>query len=114
MKINTQTWLCGNPPKTGQRQRYPGRFLYNLKKYYLGEGMDVLSMFSGASDIGVTTDIRPETGADIIAPFTRIPLPDSYFDMVIADPPYNTGYGLEWVKQKNDVPKPKHVSYHQD
>ena len=86
--MNTQTWLCGSPPKSGQRQRYPGRFLFNVRKYYPSMlGQKALHMFSGSSKEGVTTDLRPETGADIVAPFDAIPRPSSTFDAVLADPP---------------------------
>ena len=104
--MDTTTWLCGNPPSSGQRQRYPGRFEYNLRKYYNPEGLDVLHMFSGSCSWGMTTDARPETGADIIAPYDK--LPDiGPFDMVIADPPYNAGFAQEWQKE---LPKPKWIA----
>jgi len=102
-------WLCGSPPNTGQRQRWPGRFIYNLKKFYPLEGKKILSMFCGESDIGVTTDFRSETGAEIVAPYDKIPLKNGTFDMVIADPPYTAGFGFEWSKDMKDLPKPKHV-----
>jgi hypothetical protein len=102
-------WLCGSPPNTGQKQRYPGRFIYNLKRFYPVEGKKVLSMFAGASDIGETTDFRKDTGADIIAPFDKIPRRAGTYDMVIADPPYTAGFGFEWSKDMKDLPKPKHV-----
>lgn len=108
-------WLCGSPTSKGQKQQYPGRFIFNLKKFYSSDGKKVLSMFAGVSDIGqktgesVTTDFRPETGADVIAPFDKIPIRAGTFDMVIADPPYTAGFGFEWSKDMKDIPKPKHV-----
>lgn len=63
-------------------------------------------MFSGSMDWGVTTDIREETGADIIAPYDDLPIEDGTFDMVIADPPYNALFAKEWSKK---VPKPRRI-----
>jgi ubiquinone/menaquinone biosynthesis C-methylase UbiE len=102
-------WLCGSPPNTGQRQKYPGRFLFNLQKFYPTDGKKVLSMFAGTSDLGMTTDFRKETNSDIIAPFDKIPIRGGTFDIVIADPPYTAGFGFEWSKDMKDLPKPKHV-----
>lgn len=105
--IDTTTWRCGSPPNTGQRQRYPGRFLYNVRKTYPEMvWMDALQMFSGASDFGVTTDMRAETGAQIVAPFDAIPCPDESFGAVLADPPYADHWQGEW---HGDLPKPKHI-----
>jgi len=107
--LDTTVWLCGPPPATGQHQRYPGRFLFNLRKHYPFEGKKVLSMFSGSSDIGTTTDMRQETGADIVAPYDAIPLPPASFDYIIADPPYTAGFGFQWSKDLKDLPKPGRV-----
>jgi len=100
------TWLCGPPPARGQKQRYPSRFIFNLKKTYPYENKKVLSMFSGSSSIGDTTDIREETRADIIAPYDNLPIDDNTYDMVIADPPYNCGFAKEW---EAGLPKPKRI-----
>jgi len=48
-KINIETWRTGNPPAKGQKQQYPSRFEYNLKKYYPEFLSDnTLHMFSGS------------------------------------------------------------------
>jgi len=107
--IDTTTWRCGGPPATGQRQRYPGRFLHNFKKTYPVEGKNILHMFSGTMDWGDTTDIRSETGAKIVAPYNDLPIEDNTYDMVLADPPYNKGFSNHWTTHKNDLPKPKHI-----
>lgn len=105
--IDTTTWLCGSPPNTGQYQRYPGRFLYNLRRTYPQlVADDTLHMFSGSSEFGVTTDFREETGADIIAPFDAIPRPDGSFGAVLADPPYADHWQGQW---HGGLPKPKHI-----
>lgn len=105
--MNTETWLCGPPPANGQRQRYPSRFLYNLRRVYPEViGVETLHMFSGSCEWGITTDVREETGADIVAPFDAIPLDDSCMDHVIADPPYASHYADEW---HSELPKPKHI-----
>lgn len=64
-------------------------------------------MFAGSvSGAYTTTDARPETGADIIAPFDAIPLPDCTFAGVLADPPYADHWQGQW---HGDLPKPKHI-----
>lgn len=105
--MDTTTWLCGPPSAYGQYQQYPSRFLFNIRKTYpqlLTE--NTLHMFSGAVDLGVTTDFREETHADIVAPFDKIPRPDNSFDAVLADPPYADHWQGQW---HGDLPKPKHI-----
>lgn len=105
--MNIETWRCGPPPAHGQRQRYPSRFLFNLQRHYpefIGDY--TLHMFSGSADWGTTTDIRPETGADYVAPFDALPFRDELWDHVLADPPYADHYAGEW---HTDLPKPKHI-----
>lgn len=105
--VNIETWPCGSPPASGQRQRYPGRFTYHLKKWY-PEFMEesILHMFAGSCEWGTSTDLRAETGADIVAPFDAIDRPDESFSSVLADPPYADQYQGEWG---GDLPKPKHI-----
>jgi len=107
VSVAIETWRCGGPPANGQMQRYPSRFIYNLNKTYPAfVGPSTLHMFSGSCEFGTSTDIRPETGADVIAPFDAIPLPDHSFSAVLADPPYADHYANEW---HSDLPKPKHI-----
>jgi len=107
--LTMDMWRTGPPPATGQKQRYPSRFWFNFKREYPIDGLKVLHMFSGSMDWGVTTDIRPETGADIIAPYDNLPIKDGSFDMVIADPSYNKGFASEWTTHSKDLPKPKRI-----
>lgn len=105
--MDTTTWLCGPPPSTGQFQRYPSRFMFNLKRTYPEFVNDTtLHMFSGASEFGITTDFRSDTGADIIADFNSLPVSDSVFANVLADPPYADHWQGQW---HGGLPKPKHV-----
>lgn len=107
MTFDTKTWLCGPPPANGQFQRYPQRFLFNLRRTYpemVGE--NALHMFAGSADFGVTTDFRPESGANIIAAFDAIPFGAGSFDAVIADPPYADHWQGQW---HGGLPKPKHI-----
>ena len=108
-RLDTTTWLCGPPPANGQKQRYPGRFWFNFKRTYPLEGKRVLHMFAGSVDFGDTTDIRPETGAAIVAPYDALPIPDSSYDMVIADPPYTMGFANQWLTHPKDSPRPKRI-----
>ena len=105
--IDTTTWLCGPPPANGQFQRYPSRFLYNLKKFY-PEFVDAktLHMFSGSSEFGITTDFRSETGAIIVADYTSLPIGDGTCSNVLADPPYADHWQGQW---HGDLPKPKYI-----
>jgi hypothetical protein len=106
--IDTTTWLCGPPPAQGQYQRYPGRFLFNVRKVYPQfVGDNTLHMFSGShNDFGVSTDFRSDSGAVIIAPFDAIPRDDGSFDNVLADPPYADHWQNQW---HGELPKPKHI-----
>lgn len=109
MAINTQTWLCGPPPANGQYQRYPGRFLFNVKKNYpqfISD--DTLHMFAGSCDFGISTDLRPETGANIVGDFHSLPsmVGNNRFENVLADPPYADHWQNQW---HGELPKPKHI-----
>lgn len=106
--MKTTTWLCGPPSTSGQYQQYPSRFLTTLKKQYPSIlGSNTLHMFSGSGhDFGITTDIRPETGADYVCPFDQIPLDDGSVDHVIADPPYADHWQNQWG---GELPKPKQI-----
>lgn len=107
MSINTTAWLCGPPPRSGQHQRYPGRFLVNLRRSYPAFfDAETLHMFSGSCDWGVSTDIRAETGAKIVAPYDALPCVDRSFSNVLADPPYADHWAGQWHA---DLPKPGRI-----
>ena len=108
MSIDTTTWLCGSPPASGQYQRYPGRFLYNVRRTYPElMGPLILHMFAGSSQTGVTLDFRPETQADFVAAFDRMPEEwNGTFAGALADPPYADHWQGQW---HGDLPKPKHI-----
>jgi len=92
---------------SGQRQRYPGRFLLNVgRNYPMMVENAVLHMFSGSCDFGVSTDIRVETGADVVADYTDLPFNNDSFDAVLADPPYADHYQKQWG---GNLPKPKWI-----
>lgn len=105
--MDTTTWLCGPPPATGQFQRYPSRFMFNLKKFY-PEFIDdnTLHMFSGSSEFGITTDFRAETGAQIISDYDNLPVDNDTFSNVLADPPYADHWQGQW---HGELPKPKRI-----
>jgi len=108
--IDMTVWKCTNPPKAGvQKQSFPTRFLSNLEKHYNYKNKNVLWMFSGGiKECGTTTDIREETGADIVAPYDNLPIKDETYEIVVADPPYNSLYAKEW---KSDLPKVKRILF---
>lgn len=125
--IETTMWRCGPPPATGQYQRYPSRFFHNfaraypeyIKKAYkpkgkpvevtIVDGIEILHMFSGSIGWGTTTDIRPETGADVVSPYDKLPFEDETFDLVIADPPYADFFSKQWSQDPKDHPTPKRI-----
>jgi SAM-dependent methyltransferase len=110
IQVNMEVWKCTNPSKQGsQSQMFPTRFLRNLERVYPTKDKKVLWMFSGSmkgDKNNITTDIRKETGADIISSYDKLPIEDNSFDMIIADPPYNQLFAKEW---KADLPKPKRI-----
>ena len=115
--LDVTTWPTGPPPATGQFQRYPGRFLYYLtRSRYFEDNPVIMEMFCGQSQLKAmgynvfTTDIRKETGADLVSPYDS--MPDRLagkFDIVLADPPYNVGFASEWTNHSKDLPKPKRI-----
>ncbi len=107
MVFDTTTWRCGPPPSSGQRQRYPTRFVAYLRQRYPEMlGPDTLHMFAGSADWGITTDVRPATGAAIVAPYDAIPLADGSASSVLADPPYANHWADEWHAE---LPRPKTI-----
>lgn len=81
--------------------------MFNLRKHYpefISD--DTLHMFCGSCDFGISTDIRPETGAKIVAPYNAIPLPDASVSNVLADPPYADHWANQW---HSELPKPKWI-----
>jgi SAM-dependent methyltransferase len=76
------------------------------KHYPTMMGDLALSMFAGSGGWGTTTDIRPETGANVVASYDALPFRDQSFDAVIADPPYADHWAGEWHA---DLPKPKRI-----
>lgn len=111
--IDTTTWLCGPPPATGRRQRYPSRFMYNFGQIYITRPSQLLSsleMFCGESEWGaITTDIDPDSAAEVVAPYDSLPFEDGKFSIVLADPPYTLGFGRRWTDLEKDIPRPKRV-----
>lgn len=111
-EVDIVTWRCGGPPSTGQYQRYPGRFVANLKRYYPELVSDkTLHMFAGSIGgtkalPGTTTDIREEAEPDVVAPYDNLPFEDSTFTGVLADPPYANHWANEW---HTELPKPGRI-----
>jgi len=105
-EVKIDMWKSGPPSSKGQRQQYPSRFWTNFKKQYNIENKKILHMFSGTMDWGDTTDIRKETNPTFVAPYNNLPIKNNTYDYVIADPPYNKGFALEW---KTELPKPKWI-----
>jgi hypothetical protein len=102
--------LCGPPPANGQKQRFPGRFLYNLRRNYDIDPITqrVLWLFSGSMiGYGDSCDLNAESTYQ--CPFDQLPLEAGPYTRVVADPPYTTGFSQEWTSLPSHVPKPKDV-----
>ncbi len=126
-ELDITPFLTGPSPSTGQKQRYPGRFMAYLNAHYPLEHQRILEMFAGSGEVKafrlrldekqdfeeynrvMTTDIRHETGADIIAPYDELNYKGSPFDIVLADPPYNAGYSSEGTDHASHLPKPMRI-----
>lgn len=128
--LDVTPFATGPSPSTGQKQRYPGRFVQYLNAHYPLAGKRTLEMFAGSGQIKqdrmvrhpvdeplenfdevLTTDLRKETGCDIASPYDEFSqnYKGKKFDMVIADPPYNKGFAIEWTKHADGLPKPKRI-----
>ncbi len=113
-ELDVTPFATGPSPSTGQKQRYPGRFVAYLNAHYPLKGQQILEMFAGSGELKekyevITTDIRHETGADIVAPYDDLHIRGDRFDIVIADPPYNAGYSSEWTEHAEHLPKPMRI-----
>ena len=126
-ELDVTPFATGPSPSTGQKQRYPGRYVQYLNAHYPLEGLRILEMFSGSGEIQrfrleqdetmafesfnevLTTDIREETGADIVAPYDDLNYQGKKFDIVHADPPYNAGFSNEWTDHRKDLPSPARI-----
>ncbi len=112
--LDMTPFLTGPSPSTGQKQRYPGRFVTYLNAHYHLGGKRILEMFAGSGELqkrfgAITTDIRSAAAPDFVAPYDNLRLPGRKFDFVIADPPYNAGFSNEWTVHASDLPKPKWI-----
>ena len=112
--LDVTPFATGPSPSTGQKQRYPDRFVPYLNAHYALEGKRILEMFSGSGHLkekfgAMSTDLRAETGADIVAPYDDLGWSGKKFDIVVADPPYNAGFASEWTEHADGLPKPKRI-----
>lgn len=83
-------WACGRP-MAKWKGAYPEGFLQRLDQRIGLKGRKVLTLFCGSSDYGDTVDIKPEVRPTYIADCRKnIPIPDMLYDVVIADPPYDS------------------------
>lgn len=88
---------------------YPLGFL-EMAYAVLGADPDkVLHLCSGSMRRGVTVDIRPEVGPDIVADCRAVPLPDESFDWIMADPPYAEDYARNLYGTEKNYPKPGQI-----
>jgi len=95
-------WACGRP-MAKYKGAYPMGFLERLDKRIGLKGKKVLTLFSGSSKYGDTVDIKPEVNPTYIADCRKkLPIKDNLYDVVIADPPYdsyNINYSTKLYKE---------------
>ena len=90
---------------------YPQRFL-RLAYQTLGvtDPSRVLHLCSGSVKVGVTVDIRPEVGPQIVADCRAVPLPEESQDWIMADPPYAESYAENLYGTGKHYPKPGEIA----
>jgi len=86
-------------------QAYPEDFLKRVYDLFeVDENTKVCHLFSGSIDEPYTVDLNPNSKARFRCDATKTPFPDNFFDLVLADPPYNKerakvwGYKLPTIK----------------
>ncbi len=83
-------WACGRP-MAQWKGAYPEGFLQRLDKTIGLSGKKVLTLFCGSSNFGDTVDIKPEANPTYLADCRKaLPIPDKRYDVIIADPPYDS------------------------
>lgn len=83
-------WSCGRP-MAKYRGAYPVGFLKRLDDRIGLRNKRVLTLFCGSSDFGDTVDIKPEVRPTFVADCRKIlPVESDSYDVVIADPPYDS------------------------
>lgn len=89
---------------------YPQRFL-QLAYHTLGvtDPSRVLHLCSGSVRAGVTVDIRPEVGPQIVADCRAVPLPAESQTWIMADPPYAESYAENLYGTGKSYPKPGEI-----
>lgn len=100
-------WSCGRP-MSKYKGAYPIGFLNRLNKRIGLDEKKVLTLFCGSSDYGDTVDIKREVHPTFNADCRCcLPIKDSSYDIVIADPPYDSQNIVYSDKLYNeDVVKP--------
>jgi hypothetical protein len=109
-------WACSRP--MGQyRGIYPGRFIERLNKILPMGGAKILHQFGGTTskdDFNHTVDINPDTKPTYLTDARDLSMiPDGTYDIVLADPPYDSQnlnyseklYGCKPVKPYSFVPE---------
>ena len=100
-------WACGRP-MAQYKGAYPEGFLKRLDKRIGLTDKKVLSLFCGSSDYGDTVDIKQEVNPTYISDCRKeLPMKDNIYEVVIADPPYdsqNINYSNKLYKE--DAVKP--------
>jgi hypothetical protein len=95
-------WVCGRP-MAAYKGSYPIGFLKRLDERLGLYGKKVITLFCGSSKYGDTVDIKPEANPTIIADCRKpLPVDSNMYDVVIADPPYdsqNINYSSKLYKE---------------
>ncbi len=104
--IKTITWVLPRPRKNKYRGGFPLHFEKKLWRE-LDCPEKVLHPFGGMSEIGERVDLNPEVKPDYVGDAHSLPLPDSSYNLVILDPPYDD----EQAQKLYKTPKLKYGQY---
>ena len=95
-QVITESWTLETHWATGRpmaqyKGAYPEGFLRRLDERIGLKNKKVLTLFCGSSDYGDTVDIKPELKPTYLADCRKeLPIKDNQYDVVIADPPYDS------------------------
>lgn len=97
-KVITDFWACQRP--MGQyRGIYPGGILKRIDQLIGLKNKKVLHLFAGRvskiNKTDITIEINPKFKPDIVGDCKeKLPLPNNQFNVVLADPPYDSDFKI--------------------
>ncbi len=108
-KLINGLWACRRACKK-YPQTYPANFLERVYALLeIDSTHKICHLFSGLVEGEYTVDLNPSTPAKYKEDATKTHFEDNYFDLVLADPPYNDKYANRFGFKK--APKIKDCIY---